>query len=191
MDLLFKNAPYFVSTYLDFPLWQYLVAFVCCTALLILFLRFVLKFSIKKSIVLSIVFGTYFALFIGMTLLGNSRAGVRGVYLDPLYGIKKIFIEDNVHFLRGMLSNALLFVPFGVFYVLVSKKPNVLIGLALSVGLSFVIECLQYILLLGYAEANDVISNVFGAFVGVLIALFIKKLLNKLSKKSDKIQGEK
>ncbi len=183
MDLFFKNAPYFVSVYLDFPLWKYLITVVICYILLHLLIYCVAKASLKKTIVLSIIFSLYFALLIGMTLLGSNRIGVTGIIADPFYGIKKILFESNVHFLRGMLSNILFFVPCGIFYRLLDIKYNVFQGLLYSALISVVLEILQYVLSVGYFETSDILCNVVGMMVGMGITEFIIMYISKIKNK--------
>lgn len=183
MDLFFKNTPYFVSTYLDFSIWEYLVAFFVCYIVLHIFLRYVAKMSIKKAVALAFTFSLYFALLIGMTLLGDNRIGKTGMILDPLFGIKKILLENNVHFLRGMLSNVLFFVPCGLFYVIIDYRYTFLKGVLFSAFISFVLELLQYLFKVGYFETSDIICNIIGMAVGMVIAVFVKWLNKILIKK--------
>lgn len=183
MDLFFKNTPYFMSVYLDFPLWKYLITVAVCYSLLHLFLYFIVKATLRKTIFLSIVFSLYCALLIGMTLLGSNRSGVTGIIADPFYGIKKVILEGNVHFLRGMLSNILFFVPCGVFYRTLNYKYNFIKGLFFSLLISVSLETFQYILSVGYFETSDIFCNVVGMLVGMGITelgfLFINNLKNK------------
>ncbi len=167
MDLFFKNPPYFISVYLDFPLWKYLVTVIISYVVLHLFIYFVVKSGLKKTIIMSTVFSLYFALVIGMTLLGSNRIGVTGALLNPFYGIKKIVTEGNVHFLRGMLSNVLLFVPCGVFYRVLDYKYKFLKGFLYSMFISGVLEILQYVFLVGYFETSDILCNIIGMMVGM------------------------
>ena len=183
MDLFFKNTPYFMSVYLDFPLWKYLITAAVCYVLLHLFIYYVTKSGLKRTIALSAVFSLYFALVIGVTLLGSNRAGVTGVIADPLYGIRKIIIENNVHFLRGMLSNVLLFVPCGVFYRLLNYKYNIFLGLVYATLISVVLEVFQYSLAVGCFETSDIICNVIGMMVGMVTTELIVSIKDKFRNK--------
>ncbi len=184
MDLFFKNTPYFMSVYLDFPLWKYLVTAAIFYVLLHLLLVRVAKWSVRKTIIVSIVFSLYFALLIGMTLLGSNRSGVTGAILDPLYGIKKIVLEGNVHFLRGMLSNVLFFVPCGVFYRLLDYKYKFYKGFVYSALISIILELLQYVFAVGYFEVSDIICNVAGMLVGMCIAQATFAIINRIKKQA-------
>ena len=184
MDLFFKNTPYFISVYLDFSLWKYLVTAIICYVLLHSFLRYLAKASLVKTIVLSTIFSLYFALVIGMTLLGSNRGGVTGVILDPLYGIKKVILQGNVHFLRGMLSNIVFFIPCGVFYRLADYKFSFIKGILCAVVISVCLEAFQYILSVGYFETSDILCNVTGMMIGVGITELIFVCINKYKKQA-------
>lgn len=173
MDLLFKNTPYFISVYLNFSWWEYLITVAVCYVLLHLFIYYVCKSGLKKTVVLSAVFSFYFALLIGMTLLGDNRSGITGVIANPFYGFKKVIFEGNVHFLRGMLSNILFFVPCGVFYRILDYKYNVFKGLLYSAVISLVLETLQYVFAVGYFETSDILCNTLGMMLGIGITELI------------------
>ncbi len=183
MDLFFKNTSYFMSVYLDFPLWKYLLTFFACYVVLHVFLLYVVKMSVRKTIVIALAFSLYFALLIGMTLLGDNRSGKTGMILDPLFGVKKVIFENNVHFLRGMLSNMLFFVPCGVFYVIINYRYHFLKGVLLAALISSILELFQYVFKVGYFETSDILCNIIGMVIGMVIALFAKKLTGILIKK--------
>ena len=86
--------------------------------------------------------------------------------------VKGLFWEVRMGYWWDIALNILLFIPFGS---LLGRKgwKAVLFGFLLSAF----IECAQYLFLLGYCEADDVLNNTLGTAVGVafykvLIPLF-------------------
>ena len=80
-----------------------------------------------------------------------------------------------------VIENILLFVPFGILLPLTSKKfdaalPCVRMGIAFSCG----IELLQLMTQRGYCQADDVITNGLGTWIGFLA-------LQKIRQKTDRV----
>lgn len=78
--------------------------------------------------------------------------------------VKGLFWEIRMGYWWDIALNILLFIPFGF---LVGRKgwKAVLFGFLLSA----LIECAQYIFLLGYCEADDVLNNTIGCGIGILL----------------------
>lgn len=119
-----------------------------------------------------------------MTMLRRS-AGESELILIP-----GNFLQEGMHLheiYRSFLMNILLFVPFGLSLsaVLSSKmKPWRCVGLTVLIafGFSLAVETVQYFFALGRAEADDVLANTFGAFIGALhvpLAVAITRIVAK------------
>lgn len=76
--------------------------------------------------------------------------------------------------------NILLFMPLGV---LLGDKgwKAILFGFLLSVF----IECAQYVAVLGYCEADDVLNNTIGAAIGSLLFKKFGKRIERIIKKGE------
>lgn len=75
--------------------------------------------------------------------------------------VKGLFWEVRMGYWLDIVLNILLFIPLG--FLLGEKSwKAVLVGFLLSLF----IELTQYFLLLGYCEADDVLNNTIGTFVG-------------------------
>ncbi len=76
------------------------------------------------------------------------------------------------------VMNVAVFVPIGFF---VAKQKSLktwkgwLATICLGMGLSLVIEILQFIFKKGTCEIDDVINNTLGCLIGILVAYMIKK----------------
>ena len=92
--------------------------------------------------------------------------------------VKGLFWEVRMGYWWDIVLNILLFIPLG--FLLGNKGwKAVLYGVLLSAC----IELIQYIAVLGYCEADDVLNNTIGTVVGFgiwnLLSAFIVKWKNK------------
>ena len=74
---------------------------------------------------------------------------------------------SNWSSLEGIILNILLFVPFG--YLVPSLFPRLRHVVLLAFCVSLIIEVLQLVTRLGYADVDDLINNTIGAAIGTLI----------------------
>ena len=82
-------------------------------------------------------------------------------------------------FIKNVLGNILLFVPFGLFssYIIKNKTvfPTMFLGLFISSAIEFAQLCIGRTL-----DVDDVILNVFGAILGYIIYYIFTKTFDKL-----------
>ena len=115
--------------------------------------------------------GCIFALIIIVyaTVLSRSEPG-QGLVLIPGYSFLKA--TYSAEYLRMVLMNIAMFVPWGVFLSMFlcanGVRKNILITLGVSLGITVLIECIQYFFSLGCAELDDVICNMIGAAIGII-----------------------
>lgn len=84
--------------------------------------------------------------------------------------------ENSEAFLTNR-ANILLFFPFGLLlFDLLKTKKNIIIYILVAFVFSFILEFVQYAFSLGTAEADDIIHNTLGAFVGYLACVYIPKI---------------
>ena len=74
-----------------------------------------------------------------------------------------------------ILANVIMFLPVGVLAGRIWRWR----GLRVAAGLSVGIEILQLITARGLCEFDDVFHNMFGAIIGVGIAMICRKLLGE------------
>ncbi len=82
-------------------------------------------------------------------------------------------IREDREIIRSLLLNVILFCPFGaaVSDLLPQRKTiisRVIMACSIGLVMSLLIEWAQYRLYLGNAEADDVICNTLGTFIGAL-----------------------
>lgn len=76
--------------------------------------------------------------------------------------VKPLFWEIEVKYWRDIMFNILLFLPLG--FLLGTWK-----GAIFGVILSLSVELTQYVFVLGYCEADDLVNNTIGFALGVII----------------------
>ncbi|KZC96038.1 MULTISPECIES: VanZ family protein [Clavibacter] len=70
-------------------------------------------------------------------------------------------------------ANVVMFVPVGMFLVLLLGRPRWWLAIALGVGLSALIETAQAFLPTRVSDVRDVVHNGLGALIGVVVALIL------------------
>ena len=73
---------------------------------------------------------------------------------------------------RGMIDNVIVFIPLGLLLGLVFKQNSFYQKLAFVVSLSIAVETLQFIFSIGVTDITDVITNVSGGIIGLVVYNF-------------------
>ncbi|MBE6016176.1 MAG: VanZ family protein [Lachnospiraceae bacterium] len=140
--------------------------------LLVLVLSAILHLTLKPTVkqVVGIILTVCVLLLLSyVTMLGRSEPET-GLLLIPGNSIAKAFVSDI--YLKMVLMNIFVFVPYGAFMTLVFSrygvKATVLVTLLSGLVITVLIEVLQYVLGLGCAETDDVICNLAGAAIGLV-----------------------
>lgn len=129
------------------------------------------RIDLLKSVYANCVLvGFSVSLILWFTLINRYGDSNRGI-LTPGWTIKSIF-AGNTDALIESVENILLFIPLGVFFSRI-KKVNFWLCLIVGLVSSIAIEVLQYLLMLGYSEVDDVVYNSTGMLIGfIAVKLF-------------------
>ena len=182
MDLLFKNPGYFFETYFSFE-WTIVIVF--------FLLLFVISLMRDHSSILAVIkkniWNIYFAVLLGVTVFNENRIDQQGLFLNPFDDIIEMIYDHNIHVIRGMTSNILLFMPFGICLLSYNDKVKPRDCIIFGISVSIAIECMQYMFRRGYSETTDVICNTLGLVIGLRVFLPIKNVLQmKIDKNNRK-----
>ena len=107
---------------------------------------------------------------LGITLLFRVSEDYQSVSLIP-FDFAFNASEKRILF-KSMVMNVVLFIPlpmFGCSLFRCRSHKSGLIFIASGIAFSFLIESLQYLLVLGQADADDVIFNTLGLLIGYLL----------------------
>lgn len=141
--------------------------------------------ALKFSFILYIIF------LLWVILLRMNLAEFTGKY----NGIVLIPFSDDQNYTSSLardlcnLGNFALFLPIGFGGMLLASQrlSKLLYSLGICLGISFGIEVLQYILVIGMSSISDLILNCLGGFLGIVIFCIFgrfcsEKLIQKFSR---------
>ncbi len=123
---------------------------------------------------------------------------ILGDYIYKLFGVDvtNLVIEYRIRSVRlhlfsgysfwDMVSNTMLFIPFGIIIMTMKKKVEVIFSLIIILLMTCFIEAMQFIFKTGVSDINDVVFNFLGGVIGIGIYLIIFKI-----NKNDKIKTMK
>lgn len=124
-----------------------------------------------KNIAACVVFGGYMGALFALTLSGREIGSAKKSFeWEPLWSYRKVIFEGSCSLGIDIVSNILLFVPFGIlmpFFFRSYEKLKVTVKAAAF--LSLAIEVFQGITAIGLFEIDDVINNTLGALIGILV----------------------
>lgn len=86
--------------------------------------------------------------------------------------------------LSNILGNIVIFVPLGIYAMLINRKKSMIVNTSLVALFSVVAEILQFIFKVGATDIDDVILNTIGGLIGVTlykVIHFIFKSKTKLA----------
>ena len=102
------------------------------------------------------------------------------INISDLKYIRKInLIPFRSNNLKEAMVNLILFVPLGMYLKYLFKDKKILNVLVIALT-SLFYEVLQYIFHIGVSDITDIIINVIGGVIGILLINVITKIINKL-----------
>lgn len=103
-----------------------------------------------------------------------------GVDLVPFAKYSKFF-ECTGEVGREIVTNIIMFIPTGILTCLASKKKRLRVVLIVALSISCAVEISQLLFKCGWCETNDVIHNVFGAYIGYLLYYLSSKVYKSMT----------
>lgn len=157
--------------------WPMLFIFsvILCSIRIIYIMKNNEKFVLYKEF-LMLLFIVYILLLYYVVTFQDNNYGINNFV--PFKEIFRYNVFSSV-FLKNIVGNIVLFIPFGLYVSLFLKVKKVYIPLVITFLTSISIEFAQY--KIGRtADIDDIILNVCGGIVGYLLYLFFKKISGKL-----------
>ena len=140
-----------------------------------------------KKKILIIIFIIHILILFKITVF-RSGFGLAGLFASgKLYLMPAVNLIDAYEhctrwtFIYLFVGNIIWFVPFGVLLPALTKLNNIKIMLSAAL-LSFIIEFMQFAFGTGISEIDDLILNILGAFIGLIIYRLILKIRIKKCK---------
>lgn len=132
----------------------------------------------RKRIIAGFLLVLYIGFIIYTTLLCREPKDYRE-YNFQLFWSYQRFFDDVQPQAQQIVLNILFFIPFGVLVPLCvngSVKRKVTVAVILACLLSGLVEFLQLVLKLGFAEFDDVFDNTMGAAIGAVVVLMLGRV---------------
>ena len=119
-----------------------------------------------------------FLLIVYITLLSREPGLQREPVVEPFHSIE--LASENKIIIKEKLLNVYLFMPLGLIFpaalnISGKRKTAVLLTFSFAAVLSATIELLQFYLALGLAETDDIIANITGAGIGIIVWMIITR----------------
>lgn len=139
----------------------------------------------KHRIVSRFLFTLYSAFLIYFLIFSDwyGRTGVMQEYhynLELFREIKRFWTHrEQLGFLvtaTNLLGNIFIFVPFGFFMALASKKRSLIVTTFFSCMLSLTVEIFQLISRVGSFDVDDLLLNTIGGILGYVVYIIMEKV---------------
>ena len=151
------------------PVYGGLLALFCIGTIVLLAVN---RKKAARNIVWLLFFEFVF-LVLGMTVFFR-HTGTKALVYPPFWSYASVWRDEDMTVLHEIILNVVLFVPIGFLWgaqsTRWSRKWQWMSLVSLGIGLSALIELLQYSFKKGCVEVDDVIHNTLGCLIG--FALF-------------------
>ena len=137
------------------------------------------KKGIRLKAIASVLFILYLVLLVWIILfkLQFSLSDMdhrRSINLIPFY--YSTAVGEQFH-MKEVRDNVLIFIPFGIFLSILAFQLKLRSKILILLGTSFALEVMQYVLAVGGTDITDIITNVSGGVVGVILYSLLLKML--------------
>ena len=101
------------------------------------------------------------------------------VFIRPEKGERELIAEGTRVLIEEHIMNVAVFIPIGILLAIVLKGMRWWKVLLAGMGVSLIVEVMQYIMRRGYCEIDDVIHNSIGCLIGLGLVLLCKMKVNQ------------
>lgn len=125
------------------------------------------------------LFNLFFILYLLLLALFLFRTHhqTRSFSLVPFRSIWAYLTDDDptlrAFALSNILGNIALFVPMGVYFMVLRRRKRPLRCVVQIMLISMAVELIQYFTQMGIGDVDDVLLNTFGGYLGTLIYRFL------------------
>lgn len=172
------------------PVWVQLLAnlhpivlaviWVCVTLLVFFIVYYIGKATLKiPGFIVKTVMSIYSLGLLVLLFFRPSNQKYNQINLVPFRTIIG-FLSGDAHFLiafYNITANILLFVPFGVAALLLNKNLSRIRMIMIPVLVILLIETAQYLTKRGSMDIDDLILNLLGVWIGILLHPIIQKVV--------------
>ena len=166
---------YVISLYQDIPqeVYEGLLS-VFCLGLVVFIAWKGLKTGLRYSAALLLV--EYIFLLFCSTVIFRATGEIRQYDFHPFWSY------DRPELLVENIMNVVVFIPVGLLLGIAFKQMTWWKALLIGCGISVTIEALQFFLMRGFSEVDDVLHNTMGALIGFMLVKGSRLILKGLRK---------
>jgi len=163
---------YVISLYQDIPLEVYEgLLSVFCIGLVVFVAWKEFKTGLRYSVALLLIENTF--LIFCSTVFFRTTSELRKYDFQPFWSYKAIQ-DGREDLLAENIMNVVVFIPVGLLLGIAFKQMTWWKALLIGCSISVTIEALQFFLMRGFSELDDVMHNTLGCAIGFLIVAIIK-----------------
>lgn len=136
----------------------------------------------RLKVIASVLFVLYLVILVWIILFKlqftlSDIDHMRSVNLIPFHYATSIGEQFHIKEVR---DNVLIFIPFGILLSMLIPRMKLRNKILIILGTSLVFETMQYVLTIGSTDITDLITNVSGGIIGIILyALLLKVLKDK------------
>lgn len=116
-----------------------------------------------------------------LDLLNSHRPVYRSINLIPFHSIKEYLFSNSATIKRFAFANVggniMIFIPLGACLLLFKSNKRIIPNLLFIFIVSLCIEIIQGLLGIGTSDIDDIILNVLGGLIGILVYKFLLFIL--------------
>lgn len=153
-----------------------------------IFRKKIIIINFKNFVIIStIVFAIFYLYALIYIVFFRDVMSIRKINLIPFVNTIIPYINGSSQtnltiVLFNIFANILLLLPLGFYFAFftykIKKKINWFMGIVIISVISLIIETLQYIFALGVSDIDDIIMNLIGGILGILLFTVINKIDN-------------
>lgn len=182
MTATIKTLPhYFPEVFAQRVILSALILVALCVLWVVLYKR---KRIQTKEFVVLLILSFYVVALYYYTVIGRYSSELHRNQIYLFYSYKRLFECFDTESVRQIVINILMLVPVGFLCPIVFERTGkkYLWTLVVAAGITLSIEILQIVTMCGAFEVDDLINNLLGAFLGMLLYRIVTGLINKLKK---------
>lgn len=140
----------------------------------------------KKQFIVSLVLCAYIVIVYFFTVIGRYSSEIYRNEIYFFYSYPQLFEKFDRESIKQILINLLVLLPVGFMLpFIISGKMRYFWTILISFCISLSIELLQIIMVCGTFELDDILNNVIGATIGILLFALANRIFKNNKKQVD------
>ena len=165
---------YFPEVFTQRIILSILILLVLCSVSIV---AFMMKRISGLQFVCSLFLSLYLVIVYYFTVIGRYSSEIYRNEIYFIYSYKRLFENINFENISQIAVNLFMLIPVGFFLpIVLTGKKKLLWTILISFSITLSIEILQIVIVCGTFEIDDILNNMLGALIGMILSVL---LLNK------------